>query len=1215
MSRSRIAASLFLSLFLSAAPAYAEATIASKTSFTESCKAGHTYLIVSSATGASVWESQRVDCTTRDRTGALVNANARECKEQVGDIYWNCRGDTILGSYENCEHKTCKQGEAALGAAAFAPTPGTSAPTTLPPSPQGERGTSLLPPLSRQSILDALQEAPANLGQENVYRSNAADSFERLMLEAGLAPGGLVPGTGNLDASAPLLQTPSANDAVRLQGGTFSDVPMSEVPTSQETGGTGGPNTFAPTQPTQFAPEERPATWEDRVSAFLGCTVGYFFGGCDAAQAEPRDSDIRRLNITVLSVKPNRAEELPSELLSQTPVSREEFEAVPASAPIPQTTRSTADLDTMSPERLKAIEVELSAQRSAQAAEEEARKKAAIPKSPTTLQNNIFAGLFKALGGGGTEDLKSAWQEAARARSDAERAVPVASVEVAELPPIPGTEPHAAPVLAQPGTEPTAPQTAAPPQTFTVDAKVDAQVREAFETQKQSAQSQIRYFEDLLTRSGTTVSEVAAQGGLDLSKARLEAIEAEEKMYNARTPSPTLRSAIEQLQNGDGEGAWAKSFTSFAGSAHQLSAQTSKEMQQVWNNPAEAIGGLADTAIVLGSGYAGGAAEGIRNLAGMAGVPGFESDPNRALVDAIDPYKKYGQTALDAANVTPIGYAVYSVGKTGLVAVLDMMSPGAGLVSRELGLASELSPVGARAAGTDLGGTGAAVAETPVARLSSVAHIEPVDIAPAPGVASPFDKVTSAIRDVVESPGEKSASGSRLPSAATLEPLETPVPGPKLLPAANIEPAGAPPTTGPYAALDDSVAEARAAAARSTEPSVTPSAAETPVSTAAAAEDAAQTSLGAGLRADVSAWPRAAQPEVDKLSLKDWTGGAGITAGILCFGFCPSSGPLPQEPIRAEIVPLSKEDLALLFPQQDTIRQTSAPPEAIPVEIVIDRTPVLAQPGTAPVERETPIPIQQPATSLVPPAVAPPVLTAPPRVDENDLVIPPARTGWPPQPGTPEFQTYFEEQQRNIEAQIEAQRKKNQEALEAWDEAQRQRTKEVQEQIARFEKERVDMELPSPTLVSPEAQPVITPGTQGVGPLSSDDIAQGLLQNPANEGSRRKDLEINFEFGSAKLTKDGREQVAALAQVMSRDEFRNSTFTIVGHTDTVGTAQSNLALSQQRAQAIVAVLYRDYGIPLDQMKASGAGQWALKVPILGNVAANRRVEIVVAPRR
>jgi outer membrane protein OmpA-like peptidoglycan-associated protein len=277
----------------------------------------------------------------------------------------------------------------------------------------------------------------------------------------------------------------------------------------------------------------------------------------------------------------------------------------------------------------------------------------------------------------------------------------------------------------------------------------------------------------------------------------------------------------------------------------------------------------------------------------------------------------------------------------------------------------------------------------------------------------------------------------------------------------------------------------------------------------------------------------------------------------------------------------------------------------MPVNIVVDQAPAQALPSpplpaSSPVLTETQTPAEQPATPSVPPAVIPPVLTAPPASTEADIVLPPARA---------------EDAEAKVLAQMEIQRKKNEEALAAWDEAQRQRTKEVQDTIARLEKERVDMNIPPPVIVSTEAPPANTPGTQGVGPLSSDDIARGLLPNPASEGSRRKDLEINFESGSARLLRDGREQVAALAQVMSRDEFRNSTFNIVGHTDTVGTAESNLVLSRQRAQAIVNMLNRDYGIPLDQLKATGAGQWVLKVPILGNVPANRRVEIVVTPRR
>ncbi|MDO8576569.1 MAG: OmpA family protein, partial [bacterium] len=342
------------------------------------------------------------------------------------------------------------------------------------------------------------------------------------------------------------------------------------------------------------------------------------------------------------------------------------------------------------------------------------------------------------------------------------------------------------------------------------------------------------------------------------------------------------------------------------------------------------------------------------------------------------------------------------------------------------------------------------------------------------------------------------------------------------------------------------------------------------------------------------------------LTMKDWAGGTGVTAGVLCLGFCPSSEPLPQEAVPAEIVPLSKEDIALLFPQENKVQQPSAPSEvSMPVNIVIEEARAQAMPSpplpaSSPVSTETQTPAERPVISPTPPAAVPTVLTAPPASTEADLVLSQARA---------------EDAAAKVLAEMEIQGKKNEEALAAWDEAQRQRTKEMQDTIARLEKERVDMNLPSPVIVPQDTPQNISPGAQGVGPLSSDDIARGLLPNPASEGSRRKDLEINFESGSAKLLKDGREQVAALAQVMSRDEFRNSTFNIVGHTDTVGTAEANLVLSRQRAQAIVDILNRDYGIPLGQMKATGVGQWVLKVPILGNVPANRRVEIVVTPRK
>src|SRR3989338_2042158 len=184
MSRSRIAASFFLLFIVLRPSASAQTAVAAKDSFKDACKAGYTYMIVPTASGVSVREAQRVDCTAKDGGGALVNRATRECSQNIGDIYWDCRKGLTEGTYK-CEHKTCKHGEAISNPAT------NSTPSPLTPSSQmqlpdvlvQETGSTPLPPLSRQSILDALQDAPSNTGQDTVYRSPAADSFEKIMLE------------------------------------------------------------------------------------------------------------------------------------------------------------------------------------------------------------------------------------------------------------------------------------------------------------------------------------------------------------------------------------------------------------------------------------------------------------------------------------------------------------------------------------------------------------------------------------------------------------------------------------------------------------------------------------------------------------------------------------------------------------------------------------------------------------------------------------------------------------------------------------------------------------------------------------------------------------------------------------------------------------------------------------------------------------------------
>src|SRR3989338_9225178 len=514
MHWSRSAAVVSLSFLLFVPLALAQTQAASGGAFKDACKAGYTYLVVPSVSGVSVRESQKVNCEQRDGNGVLVNKNARECRERVGEIYWDCRNALPEGTYK-CEHKTCREGEAIS-----APTANTfSAPMTAGPQEQLPRAlmpgpevrTAPLPTQVGGSIFDAFQEAPSDTGEEpKVTRSAAADNFEKILLEAGLAPGGIVPGTGNVRENAPtgIGQTPSASDAVALRGGTLTDIPATDVQTSRETGGTAGESTFSAPQTADYTAESPPQSCTSRTwgcwasNAWNNILTGKIFDNSSyAGEANPDTQS----NIMVLAVKQNNADTVPSQFFSQDPESQQNrlimlppaaanlersvatddaasgIAAIPTTpppphsepdlgaplagpntsilnpvAPAPQTAPPLADMDTKTPAQLKVIQDQLSADKSAQLQRDEAK---ATPPTPNPLR--VVGEAFGVLGGRSADDLKIAWKDYVAALETKSRANPVTAVQVAELPPLPGTEPNTPSAAAQPLPEGEDPRPAA----------------------------------------------------------------------------------------------------------------------------------------------------------------------------------------------------------------------------------------------------------------------------------------------------------------------------------------------------------------------------------------------------------------------------------------------------------------------------------------------------------------------------------------------------------------------------------------------------------------------------------------------------------------------------------------------------------------------------------------------------------------------------------
>ena len=130
--------------------------------------------------------------------------------------------------------------------------------------------------------------------------------------------------------------------------------------------------------------------------------------------------------------------------------------------------------------------------------------------------------------------------------------------------------------------------------------------------------------------------------------------------------------------------------------------------------------------------------------------------------------------------------------------------------------------------------------------------------------------------------------------------------------------------------------------------------------------------------------------------------------------------------------------------------------------------------------------------------------------------------------------------------------------------------------------------------------------------------------NPASQSELRHKLEpvrrrlsrrivlrgVSFEFGSAKLTPAGEDLLDAAAEELLADA--DTRVDVVGHTDSVGSDDDNLELSQGRAQAA-----RDHlvsrGVDASRLSVRGRGE---SDPAASNATAqgraqNRRVELLV----
>lgn len=105
--------------------------------------------------------------------------------------------------------------------------------------------------------------------------------------------------------------------------------------------------------------------------------------------------------------------------------------------------------------------------------------------------------------------------------------------------------------------------------------------------------------------------------------------------------------------------------------------------------------------------------------------------------------------------------------------------------------------------------------------------------------------------------------------------------------------------------------------------------------------------------------------------------------------------------------------------------------------------------------------------------------------------------------------------------------------------------------------------------------------------------------------------DLTFETGSAQLGSGTFASLETLSDYLAANPERR--VALVGHTDSVGALEGNIALSRRRAGSVLERLVSDYAVPRRQLEAEGMGYLA---PIASNLTdagreANRRVEVIM----
>jgi OmpA-OmpF porin, OOP family len=137
------------------------------------------------------------------------------------------------------------------------------------------------------------------------------------------------------------------------------------------------------------------------------------------------------------------------------------------------------------------------------------------------------------------------------------------------------------------------------------------------------------------------------------------------------------------------------------------------------------------------------------------------------------------------------------------------------------------------------------------------------------------------------------------------------------------------------------------------------------------------------------------------------------------------------------------------------------------------------------------------------------------------------------------------------------------------------------------------------------------PKTRGIRPKGDRQAMPGAVATAASVATAPPEIDlpiVTFEFNSSELTYQARQVLDQLSMALRSPDLAGSRILIEGHTDTVGGAEYNLGLSEQRAESVGRYLAGQQVEP-GRLQVIGKGE-SDPLDADGAAAVNRRVRVV-----